>query len=110
MKNFNILLTLVMSFLLFGCMTKSQHEKIMDGEIARRIESERLSIIEKSIVVGCPIPDYRCEFIGENYNPIKKLIECIALQKQIIDNCRVHAKSLEKNNNDVEVNVKVKTK
>lgn len=112
MKTFNIVLTLVISFFLFGCMTKSQHEKIMQGEIARKIESERLNIIEKNIVVGCPIPEYKCEFRGNNYMPTRKLIECIALQKEIINNCRVHAESLEKEKNDakVEVNVSVKTK
>lgn len=47
----------------------------------------KAQIVEKVVVVGCPIKKVDCEFSGENWMPTKKLLECIKLQKLIIEEC-----------------------
>lgn len=55
-----------------------------------KLTSKRIHTIDKNVYITCPIPEYTCDFTGNNYNPTKKLIECIKKQKEIIDLCREH--------------------
>lgn len=96
MKIFNIVVVLItVCFVLFGCSNKTKQEKIRDGEIVRNINSNTINIVEQAVIVGCPIPDYNCEFRGNNYEPTRQLLLCISLQKEIINNCRAYNKELE---------------
>lgn len=52
--------------------------------------SKRIHMVDKNVYITCPIPDYTCDFSGNNHIPMKKLIECIKKQKEIIDLCREH--------------------
>lgn len=47
----------------------------------------KTEVVEKVVVVGCPIRKPDCEFSGENFEPTRKLLECVKLQKMIIEEC-----------------------
>lgn len=47
----------------------------------------KAQVVEKIVVVGCPIKKPDCEFSGEGFIPTKKLLECVKLQKLIIEEC-----------------------
>lgn len=78
MKIFNfILFTLVSLWLLIGCAKE---------EI--KPESQKVNVIEKNVIVGCPTQHVTCDFSGDNFVPTKKLLECVKLQKYVIEQCQ----------------------
>lgn len=86
MKIFN--LTLVsLGLLLVGCANKQPREP----------QSSKIHVVEKYITVGCPIPEYTCEFKDD---VVDKLIDCISKQKVIIDNCRTVGEEVNKDNEE----------
>lgn len=86
MKTFNLILVVCLVILLAGCFSKQPREP----------QSSKIHVVEKKVMVGCPIPEYTCDFKGDTVN---KLIECISKQKEIINNCRSFNKELENKNN-----------
>lgn len=44
-------------------------------------------VIEKKVMVKCPIPKIDCDFNGEGFEPTKKLLECVIKQKKVLDLC-----------------------
>lgn len=72
-----IVLSLLSVFILLGCRQ----------EEALKPSSCKAQVVEKVVVVGCPIRKVDCEFSGENFEPTKKLLECVKLQKMVIEEC-----------------------
>lgn len=86
MKISNLILV-SLGLLLVGCANKQPREP----------QSSKIHVVEKSVVVGCPIPEYTCEFKD---NVVDKLIDCISKQKVIIDNCRAVGEEMNKENEE----------
>lgn len=49
--------------------------------------SSKVQIVEKVVPVACPIEKVECDFTGKDFVPTKKLLECVILQKRIIEQC-----------------------
>ena len=47
----------------------------------------KAQIIEKQVIAGCPIQEIDCDFSGENFEPTRKLLECVKLQKVVLEQC-----------------------
>lgn len=69
---------LILSILLLGC---SKQEEVS------KPASARVKVVEKSVVVTCEIPEIDCDFSGKGFEPTKKLLECVKLQKEALRIC-----------------------
>ncbi len=78
MKILSSVLVILISMLLFtGCAQK--HEPIIITEV---------DVQEKVVESGkCNIPEISCDFKGEGFEPTKRLLECVILQKKYLDIC-----------------------
>ena len=70
------LLLLSILFLLFGCSARQP----VETKVITRIET-----VEVKVPVKMDIPEIDCEFSGEGTVPMTKMLECIILQKKVID-------------------------
>ena len=70
------LLLLSILFLLFGCSTRQP----VETKVITRTET-----VEVKVPVKIDIPEIDCEFSGEGTVPMTKMLECIILQKKVID-------------------------
>ena len=70
------LLLLSILFLLFGCSARQP----VENKVITRIET-----VEVKVPVKMDIPEIDCEFSGEGTVPMTKMLECIILQKKVID-------------------------
>ena len=70
------LLLLGILFLLFGCSAR----QAVETKVITRIET-----VEVKVPVKIDIPEIDCEFSGEGTVPMTKMLECIILQKKVID-------------------------
>lgn len=70
------LLLLSILFLLFGCSARQP----VETKVITRIET-----VEVKVPVKIDIPEIDCEFSGEGTVPMTKMLECIILQKRVID-------------------------
>ena len=70
------LLLLSILFLLFGCSARQS----VETKVITRIET-----VEVKVPVKIDIPEIDCEFSGEGTVPMTKMLECIILQKKVID-------------------------
>lgn len=70
------LLLLSILFLLFGCSARQP----VETKVITRIET-----VEVKVPVKIDIPEIDCEFSGEGTVPMTKMLECIILQKKVID-------------------------
>lgn len=70
------LLILSILFLLFGCSSRQP----VETKVITRIET-----VEVKVPVKIDIPEIDCEFSGEGTVPMTKMLECIILQKRVID-------------------------
>lgn len=70
------LLLLSILFLLFGCSSRQP----VETKVITRIET-----VEVKVPVKIDIPEIDCEFSGEGTVPMTKMLECIILQKRVID-------------------------
>jgi len=77
MKIFSIVFFLV--FLLHGCASKPCPEPPV-------VTLYKEKVVYKE--TPCKVPDFTCDFSGEGYDPTVKLLECISLQKRIIETCQ----------------------
>ena len=71
-----LLLLTSMVFILFGCSNK----QVVETKIITRTET-----VEVKVPVKIDIPEIECEFSGEGTVPMTKMLECIILQKKVID-------------------------
>lgn len=69
------LLLLSILFLLFGCSRQPVETKVIT----------RTETVEVKVPVKIDIPEIDCEFSGEGTVPMTKMLECIILQKKVID-------------------------
>ena len=51
-------------------------------------------VVQVKVPVACQFPKIACNFDGEGFTPTEKLLECVVIQKQLMDACSV---SLENN-------------
>lgn len=78
-KNFATLMFLSMvGLVFFGCSTEP--DRLVPN-------SQQIIVQEKKVIVSCKIPKIECDFTGTNFEPTKKLIECIKKQKEAIRIC-----------------------
>ena len=70
------LLLLSILFLLFGCSARQP----VETKVITRTET-----VEVKVPVKIDIPEIDCEFSGEGTVPMTKMLECIILQKKVID-------------------------
>lgn len=70
------ILLLSILFLLFGCSARQP----VETKVITRIET-----VEVKVPVKIDIPEIDCEFSGEGTVPMTKMLECIILQKRVID-------------------------
>ena len=70
------LLLLSILFLLFGCSSRQP----VETKVITRTET-----VEVKVPVNIDIPEIDCEFSGEGTVPMTKMLECIILQKKVID-------------------------
>lgn len=70
------LLLLSILFLLFGCSARQP----VETKVITRTET-----VEVKVPVKIDIPVIDCEFSGEGTVPMTKMLECIILQKKVID-------------------------
>lgn len=77
-KLLTIVLISSLAFTFFGCAAKE--DRLCPN-------SQKVIVQEKKVVVSCKIPKIECEFTGENFEPTKKLIECLKKQKEAIKLC-----------------------
>ena len=63
-------------FLLFGCSARQP----VETKVITRTET-----VEVKVPVKIDIPEIDCEFSGEGTVPMTKMLECIILQKKVID-------------------------
>lgn len=70
------LLLLSILFLLFGCSSRQP----VETKVITRTET-----VEVKVPVKIDIPEIDCEFSGEGTVPMTKMLECIILQKKVID-------------------------
>ena len=70
------LLLLSILFLLFGCSARQP----VETKVITRTET-----VEVKVPVKIDIPEIECEFSGEGTVPMTKMLECIILQKKVID-------------------------
>ena len=70
------LLLLSILFLLFGCSARQP----VETKVITRIET-----VDVTVPVKIDIPEIDCEFSGEGTVPMTKMLECIILQKKVID-------------------------
>lgn len=82
MKILSSIIVLTLTLLFTGC--------------TKQPEPTYITKIEKVEVVvptnKCEIPKISCDFSGSNFEPTKKLLDCVALQKKYIDTCRYEPK------------------
>ena len=76
--NKHIYFMLALGYLLIGCG---------GSNVELGPSSCKAQIVEKVVVVGCPIKDLDCDFSGDNFEPTKKLLECVKLQKELLEQC-----------------------
>ena len=65
-----------MFLFLFGCSTRQP----VETKVITRTET-----VEVKVPVKIDIPEIDCEFSGEGTVPMTKMLECIILQKKVID-------------------------
>ena len=70
------LLLLSVLLLLFGCSARQP----VETKVITRTET-----VEVKVPVKIDIPEIDCEFSGEGTVPMTKMLECIILQKKVID-------------------------
>ena len=70
------LLLLSILFLLFGCSARQP----VETKVITRTET-----VEVKVLVKIDIPEIDCEFSGEGTVPMTEMLECIILQKKVID-------------------------
>ena len=75
-----VMLTL---FILTGCSNASCEPKIVT----------EIKYIDRPVTVEVPVKckvaqDVYCEFKGDGFIPTTKLLECIAMQKRVIEQCK----------------------
>ena len=70
------ILLLSILFLLFGCSSRQP----VETKVITRTET-----VEVKVPVKIDIPEIDCEFSGEGTVPMTKMLECIILQKKVID-------------------------
>ena len=70
------LLLLSILFLLFGCSARQP----VETKVITRTET-----VEVKVPVKIDIPEIDCEFSGKGTVPMTKMLECIILQKKVID-------------------------
>lgn len=81
MKNLNrLLILLVIGFIFIACSSKVVEEEIKPTK-------SKIQIVEKVVPVSCKIPKLDCDFSGTNFEPTQKMLECVILQKKILEDC-----------------------
>lgn len=81
MKNLsNILIILVICCVCISCSSKVEKEEFKPTKT-------KIQIVEKIVPVACKIPKLDCNFSGSNFVPTQKLLECVILQKKILEDC-----------------------
>lgn len=77
MKILSSLILLVLMVLLTGC-----------GSTKEPLIITKIEIQEKLVEVNkCKVPELHCDFSGEGFEPTKRLLECVILQKKYLDIC-----------------------
>lgn len=76
MNTLHLLLLLSMFLFLFGCGARQP----VETKVITRTET-----VEVKVPVKIDIPEIDCEFSGEGTVPMTKMLECIILQKKVLD-------------------------
>ena len=82
MKILSSCIILVLTLLFAGC--GNQPEPVYITKI------EKVEVVVPTN--KCEIPKVSCDFSGKNFEPTKKLLDCVGLQKKYIDACRYEPK------------------
>lgn len=81
MKNLSsILISLVIGYMFISCSYKEVKEEF-------KPTATKTQVVEKVVPVACKIPKLDCDFSGNNFAPTQKLLECVILQKKILNDC-----------------------
>lgn len=82
MKNLSkILVVLLVGLFLISCSCKQQEQETF------KPTATKVKIVEKVVPVACKIPKIECDFSGSNFVPTQKLLDCIIIQKKILQDC-----------------------
>lgn len=76
-------LSILAIVLLTGCSNKPCEPKVVT----------EIKYIDRPVAVEVPVKckiaqDVRCDFKGDGFMPTTKLLECIAIQKRVIESCK----------------------
>ena len=87
MKISLLLILCLLSVVLFtGCATTKNTQPRVVTEV--KTVTVRVPIIY-------PVPEIKCEFTGKGVTPIAKLLDCIVLQKRVLNEIREYNKRIE---------------
>ena len=87
MKISLLLILCLLSVVLFtGCATTKNTQPRVVTEV--KTVTVRVPIIY-------PVPEIKCEFKGKGVTPIAKLLDCIVLQKRVLNEIREYHKRIE---------------
>lgn len=74
-------LLLILPIVFIGCF--SNKEVCKEPKVITKVE-----VVEKIVPIKCKVPEVHCEFGGDDFEPTKKLLECIVEQKRALEVCR----------------------
>jgi len=77
MKIFNIVLITLVGLVFIGCG---------DPQPPKPTIVYKTKIVYKSL--PCKVPEVKCDFSGKGFDPTVKLLECVILQKHVLDSLR----------------------
>jgi len=80
MKIFKYLLLVSMTLIVIGCGDKNpnpEHDVVVVTKVKKIY-----------IETGCKVPNIDCDFTGDGFEPTVKLLECVSLQKHVLDSLK----------------------
>lgn len=87
-----LILCLLTVVLFTGCGTT--------GNTQPRVVTE-VKTVTVRVPIIYPVPEIKCEFKGKGVTPIAKLLDCIVLQKRVLNEIREYNKRIESEYKDV---------
>ena len=91
-KVFTLLIFLVFVVFIIAMLSGCAKKEPCEPKIVTEYKT-----IETKVPVMVEVPEIDCDFSGEGIEPTQKLLECVILQKRVLDNLRQASKTEIKN-------------